>query len=104
MKLQWSQRALNDVVHLRDYIAQDSPFYARQFTERLINRIENLLDFPRMGRLVPEAEKDDIRELIYQGYRIIYHLNESQNRIDLISILHDSRDIGSMAMKPWDES
>lgn len=28
MKLQWSERALNDVAHLRDYIAQDSPFYA----------------------------------------------------------------------------
>ena len=55
MRLVWSQRALSDVVHLRDYIGQDSPMYARQFIEGLLRRVERLPDFPRMGRAVPPS-------------------------------------------------
>lgn len=104
MKLHWSQRALNDVARLREYIAQDSPFYARQFTERLIKHIENLIAFPHMGRFVPEAEHRDIRELIYQGYRVIYHISNDQNQIELVTIVHGSRDLGGMENKPWNDS
>jgi toxin ParE1/3/4 len=101
MIIKWSQRALSDMAHIRDYIAQDSPFYARQFTDRIIKRIENLVDFPHMERPVPEAERDDIRELIYQGYRVIYQLNEIQKHIELVSVLHGGRDLEGMKEKPW---
>jgi plasmid stabilization system protein ParE len=36
MKVIWSRRALLDVKHIRDYIAQDSPAYAQPFVERLL--------------------------------------------------------------------
>lgn len=101
MNLHWSQRALSDVAHLCSYIGQDSPFYARQFTERLIKRIENLTAFPHMGRPVPEAERNDIRELVYQGYRVIYHLNKAHEQIILVTILHGSRDLGNPDNQPW---
>ncbi len=53
---------------LRDYIAQDSPFYARQFTERLVLAVERLATLPRSGRTVPEAgHQDAIREVLYQA-------------------------------------
>jgi plasmid stabilization system protein ParE len=42
MQLIWSPRALRELTQLRDYIAQDSPFYALQFTERLVLAIEHL--------------------------------------------------------------
>lgn len=37
MKVIWSRRALLDVEHIRDYIAQDSPAYAQPFVERLLH-------------------------------------------------------------------
>lgn len=104
MKLVWSQRALSDVVHLRDYIGQDSPIYARQFIEGLLRRVERLPDFPRMGRAVPEAESEDIREVVYQGYRVIYRCNEAADTVELVTVLHGSRDVGGVAGKPWEES
>ncbi len=71
--IEWSQRARTDIRDLKAYIAKDSPYYARRFTERIIASVEKLEDFPKIGRPVPEAEsRDDVRELIYQGYRIIY--------------------------------
>jgi toxin ParE1/3/4 len=59
MQLQWSPRSVRELTQLRDYISQDSPFYARQFTERLIQSVERLTVAPRSGRMVPEAGYQD---------------------------------------------
>ena len=68
MKIEWSPRAERELTQLRDYIAQDSPFYARQFTERLIHTVERLTTLPRSGRTVPEAgHQDAIREVIFHS-------------------------------------
>ncbi len=73
MVIEWSRRARADIRDLKAYIAKDSPYYARCFVERIIASVAKLETFPKIGRPVPEAEaRDDVRELIYQGYRIIY--------------------------------
>ncbi|MCH8541968.1 MAG: type II toxin-antitoxin system RelE/ParE family toxin [Alcanivorax sp.] len=41
MKVIWSEQALLDVEHIRDYIAQDSPAYAQSFIERLLHATAN---------------------------------------------------------------
>lgn len=101
MNLRWSKRALRDVAQLRDYIALDSPFYARQFIGRLTTRIESLPVFPQSGRLVPEAERDDIREIIYQGYRVLYQLRESQREMVVIAVVHGSRVLSNTKNQTW---
>jgi len=103
MKLRWSTRAIKDMAQLRDYIALDSPFYAQQFISRLAARVEALPDFPQSGRLVPEAERDDIREIIYQGYRAIYLLREAQQEIVLIAVVHSSRDLNNAKNQSWNK-
>lgn len=71
-KLHWSEVAEVDLDHIYDYIARDVPYYAEMFVDRLIEATDKLEDHPRMGRKVPEADdRDDVRELIVQGYRII---------------------------------
>jgi len=34
--------------------------------------VDRLKRFPKSGRKIPEAEEDDLREVIFQGYRIMY--------------------------------
>jgi len=100
MRIEWTEPALDDMAGIQAYIAKDSPYYARQFIERLFDVAEHLADFPTMGRKVPEAEdRDDIRELIFQGYRIMYWLRP--NRIDILTVIHGSRDVEGMDNKPW---
>jgi len=55
MRIKWSDVARGDVIALRDYIARDSPYYACRFTERLVESVENLSDFPRIGCRAQEA-------------------------------------------------
>ncbi len=71
MPVEWSEPALNDLESIRDFIARDSPFYAQRFVDRILAAIDKLEPFPLIGRRVREAQRDDIRELILQGYRII---------------------------------
>ena len=72
MRVKWTEPALEDMEGIQVYIAKDSTFYARQFIERIFEAAKKLEDFPELGRKVPEAdEREDVRELIFQGYRII---------------------------------
>lgn len=50
---------------------------------------DKLLTFPKLGRVVPEFQNVNIREIIYRNYRIIYELEEE--RIVILSVLHGSK-------------
>lgn len=101
MKVIWSRRALLDVEHIRDYIAQDSPAYAQPFVERLLHATRHLPQFPHSGRAMPEAGNLRIREVIYQGYRIIYRLRS--DAIEIVMVVHGSRNLAEQEEKPWEE-
>lgn len=99
MRIDWAESALADLAGIQAYISRDSVFYARQFVERIFYAVEKLPSFPEMGRKVPEAEdRNDVRELIFQGYRIIYSLQA--NAVCIIAVIHGARDLSAMS-KPW---
>lgn len=100
MNIAWSNTARNDLKKLRAYIGQDSPFYARQFIQRILARAESLNGFPNLGRRVPETDRDDIREIAFQGYRIIYKTTPDQ--IVVLTVLHGSRDLSNPVNQPWE--
>jgi len=100
MRIEWSEPAMQDMAALRDYIASDSPARSKLFIQRLFEHVENLQAFPELGRKVPETDAPDIRELVFQGYRIIYRL--SPQRIDILTVLHGSRDLGNPGNRPWE--
>jgi len=50
---------------------------------------------------VPEADdRYDVRELIVQGYRIIYLLETEQ--LIILTVIHGSRNLGQQETKPWE--
>ncbi len=100
MKVIWSEGALLDLEHIRDYIAQDNPVYANMFVERLLKTTRHLPRFPQSGRQMPEAKDPNIREVLYQGYRIVYRL--SPDLIEVVMAVHGSRDLGGQENTPSD--
>ncbi len=60
----------------------------------LLNATQRLETFPRSGRAVPEVEDDDVREVIYRDYRVIYLYDETAERIEVLSVLHSSKQFG----------
>ncbi|MHB8474108.1 MAG: type II toxin-antitoxin system RelE/ParE family toxin [Gammaproteobacteria bacterium] len=100
MKIAWSDIAEADLDELYDYIARDVPYYAEQFVDRLIEAVNALKDHPYIGRHVPEADRNDVRELIFQGYRIIYRTQP--DRVHILTVLHGSRNLAAKEVKPWE--
>ena len=91
MKIVWTRAATDDLRRLEEYIATDSIFYARFFVEKILSMTRNLEIFPRCGRMVPEVDTDEIRELIAPPYRIIYQIQS--NRIRILTVVHSSRKV-----------
>ena len=88
-KVRWTEQAVADVRSIREFIERDSPRYGRLVAERLVEATERLEVFPRSGRKVPEAGRDDLREIIVGDYRIVYRL-ESDSAV-LLTVFRGSR-------------
>ena len=89
MRVFWTDAAFGQLESIRDYFARTSPEYAQKLVERLVNRSEKVADFPRSGRMVPEYEIDEVRQVIEGQYRIIYLIKEDQ--IEILALIHTSR-------------
>jgi toxin ParE1/3/4 len=100
MKIRWTGPAIESLRNLHGYIAKDSEVYARSFVQRVILAAEKLTNFPRLGRVVPEADEETIRELLYQNYRIIYRIKNEL--IEILTVIHGRRDLGSFKPAPWE--
>jgi len=100
MKIEWTEPALLDLDGIRDYIARDSEYYASQFIGRIIEAVENLERFPEMGRLATDAGAKNIRELLFQNYRIIYRVEVE--RVLVLTVIHCGRDLSQKQPTPWD--
>ena len=71
-QISWTKKSLKDLRAINDYISLDSSFYAARFISKLISRVDQLIEFPESGRMVPEKNVHEIRELIEGNYRIFY--------------------------------
>lgn len=86
MKLLWSELAIERVTEIASYINQINPNDAEKWVEQCFDRVLQLKDFPKSGRIVPELNKTNIRELFYGNYRIIYKLEPT--RIIIMTLRH----------------
>jgi plasmid stabilization system protein ParE len=92
VKLIWTDQAINDLGDIGDYIAENSEKYAKLTVKKLFERTDILKTFPQAGRVVPEKNEENVRELIEGNYRIIYEI-VSANRINILTVYHSARDL-----------
>jgi toxin ParE1/3/4 len=78
----WSPLAIERLHQIFDYISQDSVQEARKFNTLIFKSVEKIGFFPKMGRVVPERNQEEIREILVKKYRVIYKI-----KADLIGIM-----------------
>jgi toxin ParE1/3/4 len=88
-EVRWTGQAVGDVQAIRRYIARDSPRYGRLVAKRRFEAASRLEAFPHSGRIVPELNRDEIREIIVGEYRIVYRLESEA--VTLLTIFRSSR-------------
>jgi toxin ParE1/3/4 len=78
MRVVWSPRAIDRVVEIATYIAQDSPTAARDWVERLFEHVDTqLAAFPLSGKPARDVDADDARELVFEAYRVFYDVGDT---------------------------
>lgn len=92
VQINWTRIAAEDLKSIYDYIARDSKRYAKIQIIRVKSRTQILKSHPQSGKIVPELEQPDIRELTEGNYRIIYKILDD-TRIDILTIHHSARDL-----------
>ena len=84
MKIFWTKEALLRLQEIEEYISRDNPIGAIEFVDKLITVAETIIDNPKKGRIVPELSLENIRELLYQNYRIVYLVKK--NSADILTV------------------
>lgn len=73
------------------FIAAERPSAALKWFERVVSATESLSLLPDQGRMVPESDRESIREVLVDPYRIIYHRDE--NEVVILTVQHERRDL-----------
>lgn len=88
-KIIWSPNALAELKQISDHISVSSVTYADSTILKIVESVKLLETFPRMGRRVPETNRDELREILVFQWRIIYELSEFN--IDILNIVHGAQ-------------
>ncbi len=77
--------AFDDLENIRAwYKDQQVPEVGDRLVKEIVSQIERLVDFPESGRVVPEFNIENLREIIYAPFRIVYRLDG--NKIKIVRI------------------
>jgi addiction module RelE/StbE family toxin len=90
VRLNWTQKAKKDLKHISDFIALDSKFFAIITIKEILKKVEILENFPKIGRIIPEINENNFREIFYKNFRIMYKI-VSDNQIDILAVVHGAR-------------
>ena len=88
MNLYWSPSAIEDLKHLRAYIARDNPPAAAEIASTVLEAVERLRQFPAMGR---PGRVPDTRELVVPGTPLVIPYTVTEQGVEIVAVLHGAR-------------
>lgn len=102
MKISWSKeaaRAIDEIIV--DIVERSGRARAREIAESLAAHLTHLETHPQMGRMVPELQRPDVRELVNSGYRVLYLVGVDQ--IEVLTVLRPRRALPKLTLPRVDD-
>jgi plasmid stabilization system protein ParE len=84
-----TQRALNDLAEIIGHIAEDDAEAASRFGNSLLDHIELLTRFPRMGSVIRKRSR--VRKLSHSPILVYYQMREDRRLLEVLHLRHASR-------------
>jgi plasmid stabilization system protein ParE len=88
-RILYTQRALNDLAEIIGHIAEDDADASSRFGNSLLDHIDLLAGFPRLGGAI--QRRRHIRKLIHSPFLVYYKLDDERNEIEILHIRHGAR-------------
>jgi len=78
----FAESAVRDLEDVREwYASQLAPEVRDRLVREVVERVEQLAEFPDSGRVVPEFDTPWLRELVYSPFRIVYRVDQGRVRV-----------------------
>ena len=90
MHIRWTQKADKDLDNIETYISQDSPKAAIKVIFDVITAVEQLRDFPALGKA---GRVVGTREFVISGKPYIVPYRIKEKVIEILRVFHTSRKI-----------
>ena len=90
-KIVWTLRSREDLHDIATFIAKDNPPAALKLGDMIFARVDSLEIFPELGRVVPERNQANIREIVVNNYRIVYRVRQKEKFLEILRVWHGAR-------------
>ena len=87
MDIIYRKKFANKLANFCKFIRKDKPNFADKFKNDLLNEIKNLTVFPFINKIFSTEEDENIRVMIYKGYKIVYYVDIPNDQIIIITFL-----------------
>lgn len=64
-------------------------YYAAFFAKKILLIVKTIPQFPLAGRVVPEYQDENLREKLYENYRLVYRIKADV--IEIVALCHGAR-------------
>jgi plasmid stabilization system protein ParE len=88
-RILFTQRALSDLAEIVGHIAEDDGETARRFGSGLLDHVDLLSRFPRMGGAIRKRSR--VRKLQHSPVLVYYRIQEDKHVIEVLHFRHGSR-------------
>ena len=92
--VRWTETATQDLAEAAAFIGRDSRFYAAALVRETRAAAQSLRTFAERGRVVPEVDAPDIREIFIRSYRLIYQV--TSDHVSILAFVHGARDLTAL--------
>jgi toxin ParE1/3/4 len=86
MQIEKTERFFSELESILEFIAQDSFSRALSFKGSLDENIQSLPEMPYKYRQSIKSNNQNVRDMIFMGYVIPYHINHDRDRIELLGM------------------
>lgn len=90
-KIIWDDAAIYELGQIVRYIAKDNQIAAESTGRKLLQKVEILGSFPRIGKVFSKLNRDDVREMPVPPYRVIYHIKDAERTVRILKVWHSAR-------------
>jgi plasmid stabilization system protein ParE len=86
----WTDPGSKQLEEISDYISQDSQDNADAVITEILNSVDRLEQFLRLGRRYTKWNIDEVREILGFKWRIVYRIVTDRIEV-VVEIIHGSR-------------
>ncbi len=91
MQIKLDEKFETNFNFILEYIAKDKISAAKDFRKKLLEQIKYLPNFPYKYRKSFYFDDDEVRDMVFKGYTIVYAIDLDNNLIIILDIFNKNK-------------